>query len=227
MISVSEYQKDFIRFLLKEDALLFGSFKIKSGRQSPYFLNFGKLNSGEAIKRIGETYAQHIKQNVTELPSIVFGPAYKGVPLAVTTAASLYTLYNHSCNYCFDRKEVKTVGEGGMFVGKTPSAGESLVLVEDVVTAGTTLKKIVPMLKDELQVNLLGVCISVDRCEVGDGNLSAVQQMTQDLNINIYSVVTIHQIFSFLTSDEAGSHRLGEQVQQDIRQYLNTYGAKS
>ena len=226
MIEIKEYQKEFIEFLLAEDALLFGSFKIKSGRLSPYFLNFGKLNSGAAIHTLGQTYAHHIKQRTRQLPKIIFGPAYKGIPLAVTTSMAVTTNFKHTCYYCFDRKEAKTVGEGGNYVGHLPQPGDSVVLVEDVVTAGTTLKKIVPILQNEFQVELDGVFIAVDRCEVGEGTTTAVQEMERTLGINIHSIVTIHQIFSYLSSSDAGKHKLGEEQQKAIKSYLDQYGAK-
>jgi orotate phosphoribosyltransferase len=225
--TLEAYQKNFIRFLLQEKALLFGEFKIKSGRLSPYFLNFGKLHSGSALIELGETYAAAMKHHLPSLPSIVFGPSYKGIPLSVATTAALYRTHNHNADYCFDRKEAKSVGEGGMLVGKVPTAGESVALVEDVITAGTTIKKIVPMLIDELKVNLLGVCIAVDRCEVGEGTISAKQEMEQLFGISIYPLVTIHDIFSYLSGPEAGVYALGIEQQQAITNYLAQYGAKS
>ena len=225
-IQIEEYQKSFIRYLLQEKALLFGEFKIKSGRLSPYFLNFGKLHSGSALLELGDTYAAAMKHNFSELPSIVFGPSYKGIPLSVATTAALYKNYNHLADYCFDRKEAKTVGEGGMLVGKAPIPGETVALVEDVITAGTTIKKIVPMLIDELKVKLLGVCIAVDRCEVGEGTVSAKQEMESLFGIKIYPLVTIHDIFSFLTGNEAGNYALGSEQQSAIKNYLSQYGAK-
>jgi orotate phosphoribosyltransferase len=226
LIQIEEYQKSFIRFLLQEKALLFGEFKIKSGRLSPYFLNFGKLHSGSALVELGNTYAAAMKHHLPELPSIVFGPSYKGIPLSVATTSALYKNYQHNADYCFDRKEAKTAGEGGMLVGKVPTQGDTVALVEDVITAGTTIKKIVPILLNELKVTLLGICIAVDRCEVGEGTISAKQEMENLFKIPIHPLVSIHHIISYLSGSEAGEYALGIEQQEAIKNYLSQYGAK-
>lgn len=223
---MKQYQKEFIAFLIKEKSLLFGDFTTKSGRQSPYFINTGNLFRGESIGLLGKYYADHIVNNLKLAPQVIFGPAYKGIPLSVTTAIFLHLDHKIECTYCFDRKEAKDHGDGGSYVGKTPSPGDRVILVEDVVTAGTTIKKMIPILKDELKVELAGVFIAVDRCEVGEGTESAVQESTRTLGISIYPIVTIHQILQYLSSDESGINKLSQENLDKSYQYLEKYGAK-
>jgi orotate phosphoribosyltransferase len=225
---MKEYQKEFIKFLIREKVLIFGDFVTKSGRNTPYFVNTGKLSSGESIKFLGEFYASHIQASINEKIDIVFGPAYKGIPLAVTTAIGLCNM-GIPVDYCFDRKEVKDHGDGGSFVGKMPKPNQNVVLVEDVVTAGTTLRSIVPVITQHLKANLSGVVIAVDRCEKGmDSDKSAVQESQNLLGIKIYPVITIHQILDYLTSAEAKSIEISidDATHKRAISYLEKYGAK-
>jgi orotate phosphoribosyltransferase len=224
---MEKHQKEFIKYLIEQKALIFGDFTTKSGRKTPYFVNTGKLSSGSAIRDLGQFYAEHILNSICKDPAIIFGPAYKGVPLAVGTSIALANK-NIQCDYCFDRKEAKEHGDGGSFVGTMPKPGDKVVLVEDVVTAGTTLRKMVPIIKDELKANLVGVCIAVDRCEKGaEGSESASAEATRLLGIKIFPIVTIHQILEYLKSEDAKAS--GFVVSDDILnradQYLEQYGA--
>ena len=140
------YKQKFIQFLAECGVLKFGTFKLKSGRIAPYFLNAGEYKKGSQIKRLGEFYADCIAEN--KIPAdTLFGPAYKGVPLALSAAVALYEKYGIDVNFCFDRKEVKDHGEGGMFVGKQPEDGEKIVIIEDVMTSGKALKEVLPKLR--------------------------------------------------------------------------------
>lgn len=223
---LSQYQKEFIQFLLKQEVLQFGEFRTKSGRDTPYFINTGKLNTGESIAKLGSFYAAHITANLPKPPNVIFGPAYKGIPLAVATAEALYRDYGIQSYYSFDRKEAKDHGDKGMYVGRTPTDGDRIVIVEDVVTAGTTLKSVVPTLLSATKVAIAGVVVSVDRCEVGTGSKSAVDEMRSLLNVEIYPVLTIHQIVSYLSSDESGNYKLTDSMRTSIDSYLEKYGAK-
>ena len=147
------YKQDFIRFLSECGVLKFGTFKLKSGRIAPYFLNAGEYKRGSQIKRLGEFYADCIVDNKVSAETL-FGPAYKGVPLALSAAVALYEKYGIDVNFCFDRKEVKDHGEGGMFVGKQPEDGEKIVIVEDVMTSGKALKEVLPKLRGAAEVDI-------------------------------------------------------------------------
>ena len=195
---------------------------MKSGRIAPYFLNAGEYKTGAQIKRLGEFYADCIHENGIEVETL-FGPAYKGVPLALSAAVALYEKYGQDVNFCFDRKEVKDHGEGGMFVGKQPQDNEKLVIVEDVMTSGKALKEVLPKLRGAANVNITGMVITVDRMEKAlDSDKSAVQQAWAEEGVKVYSIVNIQDIVAAL---EAGVIEGKEHVPA-IREYLAQYGAK-
>lgn len=216
------YKQDFIRFLSECGVLKFGTFKLKSGRIAPYFLNAGEYKKGSQIKRLGEFYADCIVDNRVSAETL-FGPAYKGVPLALSAAVALYEKYGIDVNFCFDRKEVKDHGEGGMFVGKQPEDGEKIVIVEDVMTSGKALKEVLPKLRGAAEVDISGMVITVDRMEKAlDSEKSAVQQAYEQEGVRVYSIVTIRDIVEAL---EAGVIEGKEHVPA-IRKYLDEYGAE-
>lgn len=216
------YKQDFIRFLSECGVLKFGTFKLKSGRIAPYFLNAGEYKKGSQIKRLGEFYADCIVDNRVSAETL-FGPAYKGVPLALSAAVALYEKYGIDVNFCFDRKEVKDHGEGGMFVGKQPEDGEKIVIVEDVMTSGKALKEVLPKLRGAAEVDISGMVITVDRMEKAlDSEKSAVQQAYEQEGVRVYSIVTIRDIVEAL---EAGVIEGKEHVPA-ILKYLDEYGAE-
>ena len=216
------YKQDFIRFLSECGVLKFGTFKLKSGRIAPYFLNAGEYKRGSQIKRLGGFYADCIVDNRVAAETL-FGPAYKGVPLALSAAVALYEKYGIDVNFCFDRKEVKDHGEGGMFVGKQPEDGEKIVIIEDVMTSGKALKEVLPKLRGAAKVDISGMVITVDRMEKAlDSEKSAVQQAYEQEGVRVYSIVTIRDIVEAL---EAGVIEGKEHVPA-ILKYLDEYGAE-
>lgn len=216
------YKKDFIRFLSECGVLKFGTFTLKSGRVAPYFLNAGEYKTGAQIKRLGEFYAACIRENNIPVQTL-FGPAYKGIPLALSAAVALYEKYGADVNFCFDRKEVKDHGEGGMFVGKQLQDGEKVVIVEDVMTSGKALKEVLPKLRGAAKVDIAGMVITVDRMEKAlNSEQSAVQQAYAEEGVKVYSIVTIEDIIEAL---EEGVIEGKEHVPA-IRNYLAQYGAK-
>ena len=216
------YKKDFIRFLSECGVLKFGTFTLKSGRVAPYFLNAGEYKTGAQIKRLGEFYAACIRENNIPVQTL-FGPAYKGIPLALSAAVPLYEKYGADVNFCFDRKEVKDHGEGGMFVGKQLQDGEKVVVVEDVMTSGKALKEVLPKLRGAAKVDITGMVITVDRMEKAlNSEQSAVQQAYAEEGVKVYSIVTIEDIIEAL---EEGVIEGKEHVPA-IRNYLAQYGAK-
>ena len=216
------YKKDFIRFLSECGVLKFGTFTLKSGRVAPYFLNAGEYKTGAQIKRLGEFYAACIRENNIPVQTL-FGPAYKGIPLALSAAVALYEKYGADVNFCFDRREVKDDGEGGMFVGKQLQDGEQVVIVEDVMTSGKALKEVLPKLRGAAKVDVTGMVITVDRMEKAlNSEQSAVQQAYAEEGVKVYSIVTIEDIIEAL---EEGVIEGKEHVPA-IRNYLAQYGAK-
>ena len=224
---IAPYQVDFIKFLREAGALTFGDFVTKSGRKTPYFINTGKFDSGAKIANLGEFYATHIVQTgLADTATVIFGPAYKGIPLAVATAIGLERKYGKSIGYAFDRKEVKDHGDGGLLVGKKIGAGEKIVLVEDVITAGTTLRHILPLLRALGDVTVSGVVLAVDRAERGAAaGQSAVTEAQQEHQVSIFPIVTIHQIVEYYSSVAPKSEQLPAELLVAIGNYLAEYGA--
>lgn len=216
------YKQQFIQFLAECGVLKFGTFKLKSGRIAPYFLNSGEYKTGAQLKTLGEFYADCMHENGLQADTL-FGPAYKGVPLALSAALALYEKYGQNVNFCFDRKEVKDHGEGGMFVGKQPEDGEKIVVIEDVMTSGKALREVLPKLQGAAKVNVAGMVITVDRMEKGLGSeRSAVQEAYLEHGVKVYSIVNILDI---LQAIEEGVIEGKEHVSA-IRGYLKEYGAQ-
>ena len=216
------YKQEFIRFLADCGVLKFGTFRLKSGRIAPYFLNAGEYKTGAQIKRLGEFYAACIRENDLDVQTL-FGPAYKGVPLAISAAVAMYEKYGRDVSFCFDRKEVKDHGEGGMFVGKQLQDGEQVVIVEDVMTSGKALKEVLPKLRGAAKVDITGMVITVDRMEKAlNSEQSAVQQAYAEEGVKVYSIVTIEDIIEALEEGVIA----GKEHVPAIRAYLEQYGAR-
>ncbi len=216
------YKQEFIQFMVKNGVLKFGEFTLKSGRKAPYFINTGNYKTGKQLAKLGEYYAACIHDNGLKAETLV-GPAYKGIPLSVATAIALYHDYETEMNYCFDRKEVKDHGEGGLFVGKQLVDGEKVIIIEDVMTSGKALKEILPKLQAAANVQVAGMIISVDRQEKAlDSDLSAVSAAKKEFGIDVYSVVTMDDIISAIEEGVVD----GKEHLADMYKYRNTYGAK-
>ncbi|WP_153772896.1 orotate phosphoribosyltransferase [Pseudomonas sp. MNR3A] len=191
------YQRDFIRFAIDRGVLRFGEFTLKSGRTSPYFFNAGLFNSGSALAQLGRCYAAAIVDS--KIPfDVLFGPAYKGIPLAAATAVSLAEQHQLDVPWCFNRKEAKDHGEGGSLVG-SPLAGDVLI-IDDVITAGTAIREVMQIIKGQ-QANAAGVLIALNREERGNGELSAIQEVERDFGIPVVSIVSLTQVLEFLADD--------------------------
>lgn len=216
------YKEDFIKFMSESGVLTFGDFTLKSGRKAPYFINAGKYMTGGQIARLGGFYADCINENGFEA-DILFGPAYKGVPLAVSAVTALYSKYGKDMFYCFDRKEVKDHGEGGMFVGRQPENGDRIVIIEDVMTSGKALREVLPKLNQAADVKIEAMVITVDRMEKGlNSDLSAVQEVYRDFGIKVYSIVTIKDIIAAI---ENGIIE-GREYLNAMNEYRERYGVE-
>lgn len=209
------YQKEFIEFALEKQVLKFGEFTLKSGRTSPYFFNAGLFNTGRDLARLGRFYAAALEDAGIEY-DLLFGPAYKGIPIATTTAVALADHYNKDVPYCFNRKEAKTHGEGGSLVG-SPLEGR-IMLVDDVITAGTAIRESMEIIA-AAGADLSGVLIALDRQEKGKAELSAIQEVERDFGTQVVSIVKLADLITYL--EEQGS--MGEHLEA-VKAYHDMYG---
>ena len=219
---LTESKTKFIEFMMSADVLRFGDFITKSGRKTPYFINTGNYKTGAQAAKLGDYYAACIQENLPEGITCLFGPAYKGIPLAVSAAASLYRNYDRDLPYCFNRKEAKDHGEGGVFVGYVPKAGEEVVIVEDVITAGTAIRESMAILSNLEDVKVAATFVMVDRKEKGQTEKSAMSEVADEFGFPVYSVVDVYDIIEYLEQDEKNAENV-----QRIKNYLAVNGAKA
>lgn len=214
------YKHDFIKFMVDSGVLTFGEFTLKSGRLSPYFMNSGNYKTGAQLARLGEFYAECIHDNGIEFDTL-FGPAYKGIPLAVSTAVALYSKFGIDVNYCFDRKEAKDHGEGGLIVGKQLTDGERVVIIEDVMTSGKALREVMPKLRAKADVTPTAMVIQADRMEKGlNSDKSAVQEVSGEFGIKIYSIVNMNDIIEAIEQEVVP----GKEYLEKMIEYRKVYG---
>lgn len=213
---MQDYQRHFFDFTISCGALRFGEFTLKSGRQSPYFFNSGMFNSGGALSRLGQYYAAAIENAATDF-DMLYGPAYKGIPLAVATAIALHDKYQRDIPYAFNRKEAKDHGEKGIIVG-APLAGRVLV-IDDVISAGTSVRESTTIIKDA-DAQLAGVVISLDRQERGTGKTSAIQEIEASEGIKVISIANLETLIQYLAEKPTLAQQLS-----DIKAYRAEYGA--
>lgn len=196
---ISPAKKEFIEFMMSADVLRFGEFTTKSGRLSPYFVNTGNYKTGAQIATLGKFYAQCIMDNCGDNFDAMFGPAYKGIPLVTAAAASLSRDFNVDKPYFFNRKEAKDHGEGGSLVGYKPQDGDRIIIIEDVITAGTAVRETVPILQAAAKVTIPDMFISVNRCEVGQhAGKTAVMEVKEEFGINVHAIITVADIHEYL-----------------------------
>ena len=215
------YKREFIQFLQSAGVLKFGDFTAKSGRKIPYFINAGMIKTGEDIARLGEFYAKAYFEKVGNKQSVLYGPAYKGISIAVSAAVALST-NGLNVPFFFNRKEVKDHGEGGVFVGYVPQAGEEVVIVEDVITAGTAIRESMAILSNLEGVKVAATFVMVDRKEKGQGEKGAMQEIEDEFGFPVYSVVDVYDIIEYLEEDPANEENVTR-----IKNYLAVNGAKA
>lgn len=221
------YQEEFITFMVRAGVLTLGDFTTKSGRRTPYFINTGNYKTGAQAAKLGDYYAACIQQNLPDGVDCLFGPAYKGIPLAVSAAASLYRYYGRDLPYCFNRKEAKDHGEGGVMVGCKPQDGDRVVIVEDVVTAGTAVRESIELFQHVADVKMRALIVSVDRMERGTRACSTLDELREDYGIAVYPIVTVREIIAFLHNRELdGRVYIDDEMKGRMEAYLEQYGAR-
>jgi orotate phosphoribosyltransferase len=217
------YKMDFIRFMIEAGALTFGDFVTKSGRKTPYFINTGNYKTGVQARKLGAFYAEAVS-SIPKPFDFLYGPAYKGIPLAVSLAIALDEKYGRDVPYCFNRKETKDHGEGGGLIGYKPNNGDSALIVEDVITAGTSVRETVPILKAFGKVEIPAMVISVDRMEVGASGRTAIVEIREEFGIETYPIVTICEIVEALEGKEIdGKILLNSDMMDKIKSYWREY----
>jgi orotate phosphoribosyltransferase len=219
---MKDYQREFIEFAIEKNVLRFGEFTLKSGRVSPYFFNAGMFKTGGDLARLGRFYAATLVDANINF-DLIFGPAYKGIPIATNTTVSLFDQHNIDVPYCFNRKEAKTHGEGGSLVG-APLEG-NIMLVDDVITAGTAIRESMQIIAAQ-GAQLSGVLIALDRQEKGQSELSAIQEVERDFGTQVAAIVTLGDVVTFLEEQVATQPALAENLAA-IKQYRVNYGIEA
>ena len=223
---MQNYKKQFVEFLLNADALQFGEFKLKSGRVSPYFFNSAKFNNGTLIDQLGQYYASTIQQYAPDC-NLVFGPAYKGIPLCVTVATALSKKLNRNIGYFFNRKEIKTHGDQGTFVGQLPQPGDMVVMVDDVFTDGQTKIESVDFVRELCKIEFSGVLVALDRMESSSGGEDAIAEFKLRTGVPVWSIITIREVCLYLKNRIVnGNLVLDENIYQKIERYFEEYSIR-
>jgi len=219
------YKEEFIDFMVRSGVLTFGDFVTKSGRKTPYFVNTGNYQTSDQIAALGQYYAACIAPHLDGV-DFLYGPAYKGIPLVIAAATALYRDHGITIPYCFNRKEAKDHGEGGSLIGYKPKDGDTAMIIEDVITAGTSVKESVPLLKGMADVTVSSLIISVDRMEKGEADRTAIQEIADTFGITTYPIVTVREIIDHLHNHEVdGKVVIDDTMKQMMEDHLAQYGA--
>lgn len=223
---MEQYKIEFIEFMIDAGVLTFGDFTTKSGRKTPFFINAGNYKTGQQLRKLGHFYAKAIEANYDDF-DILFGPAYKGIPLSVTTAMALDELYQKEVAFCSNRKEIKDHGDKGILLGSKLSDGQKVLIIEDVTTAGTSIYETMPILKSQGQVSVIGLIISVDRMEKGKGEISALNELKEVFDMKTCAIVTMEEVVSYLHNRPInGKVYIDDAMKKSIDDYYQLYGAK-
>jgi orotate phosphoribosyltransferase len=216
---MESYKREFIKFLEGAGVLKFGDFTAKSGRKIPYFINAGDIKTGEQISKLGEFYARAYIEKIGKKSAVLYGPAYKGISIAVSSAVAL-AKEGLDLPFFFNRKEAKDHGEGGVFVGYKPQAGEEVVIVEDVITAGTAIRETMEIMKSVEGIKVAACFVMVDRKEKGKGEKGAMVEIEEEFGFPVYSVVDVYDIIEYLSENPANEENVNR-----IKKYLEVSGA--
>jgi orotate phosphoribosyltransferase len=224
---MEKLKQRFIELIVECEALKFGEFKLKSGRIAPWFFNLGSIYNGKNISKLGDLYAEAIKEKFGEDFDVVFGPAYKGIPLALSIVISLSKNYNINKGYSFDRKEAKEHGDKGVIVGHPINDGTRIILVDDVMTTGKTKDDVIALLNSIAKVKFVGLVIGVDRQEVDDEGKVAVEEFEKKYKIPVKPIITLKDIIDVLYNKKInGRVYIDDNIKQKLDEYVEKYGAK-
>jgi orotate phosphoribosyltransferase len=219
------HKRDLIELMVRSDVLTFGDFTAKSGRKTPYFVNSGRYRTGAHISQLARFYAAALRERLGTSFDVLFGPAYKGIPLVVATAMALYEDHGIEVGYCFNRKEQKDHGEGGILVGHTLRDGDRVVILEDVTTAGTSIRETVPLLERAAKVKLSGLLVSVDRMERGTGSQNALTEIAESYAMPAFAIVNVREIMEYLRERPIdGRVVLSDELCMRMQEYLEQHG---
>ena len=222
------YKKEFIEFMVDCDVLKFGDFTLKSGRKSPFFMNAGAYVTGSQLKKLGEYYARAIHETYGDDFDVLFGPAYKGIPLGVVTAIAYSELYGKEVRYCSDRKEEKDHGaDKGSFLGSKLKDGDRVIMIEDVTTSGKSMEETVPKVKDAADVTIVGLMVSLNRMERGKGDKSALEEIQETYGFPANAIVTMEDVITYLYNRPCqGKIQIDDKMKAAIDAYYEQYGCK-
>ena len=225
---MESYKQEFIEFMVESRVLKFGDFTLKSGRKSPFFMNAGGYVTGSQLKRLGEYYAKAIHNKYGDDFDVLFGPAYKGIPLAVVTAMAYSELYGKEVRYCSDRKEEKDHGaDKGSFLGSKLQDGDRVVMIEDVTTSGKSMEETVPKVKGAADVTIVGLMVSLNRCERGKGDKSALEEVKELYGFETDAIVSMEEVVEYLYNRECqGKVLIDDEMKKAIDDYYALYGVK-
>ena len=225
---MKQFQKDFVDFLYETGALKFGDFTLKSGRKSPFFVNLGDFNTSESISRLAHFYASAIYETYGDGFDVLFGPAYKGIPLAVSTAIMLQFEYKMGkVRYCSNRKEIKDHGDAGILLGYKLKEGDRVVIIEDVITSGKSMEETVPILREQANVDIIGLEVSLNRCERGKGDKGALDEIKDLYGFETNAIVSMKDVVEYLYGREVnGRVLIDDEMKARIDEYYSIYGIK-
>ena len=225
---MEQYKQEFIEFMVDSQVLKFGEFTLKSGRKSPFFMNAGAYVTGTQLRKLGEYYAKAIHDNYGLDFDVLFGPAYKGIPLSVATTMAISELYGKDIRYCSNRKEVKDHGDTGILLGSKLKDGDKVVIIEDVTTSGKSIEETFPILKEQADVEIKGLMVSLNRMEIGKGGVkSALDEIQQKYGFPAHAIVTMEEVVERLYNQECqGKIVIDDSIKAAIDSYYEQYGAK-
>lgn len=224
---MEQYKKEFIEFMVDSNVLKFGDFTLKSGRKSPFFMNAGAYVTGSQLRKLGEYYAKAIHDNYGTDFDVLFGPAYKGIPLAVATTMAFSELYGRDIKYCSNRKEVKDHGDVGILLGSDLNDGDRVVIIEDVTTSGKSIEETFPILKEQANVDVVGLMVSLNRQERGKTQKNALAEIREVYGIETGAIVTMEEVVEHLyNKNYNGRVLIDDKMKEAIDAYYVQYGAK-
>ena len=224
---MEQYKKDFIEFMIDCEVLKFGDFVTKSGRKTPFFVNTGFYRTGSQLKQLGKYYAQAINNAFGVDFDILFGPAYKGIPLTVATSIEISDMYGKDIKYCSNRKEIKDHGDKGILLGSPIKDGDKVIIIEDVTTAGTSIRETLPIIKEQGDVNVYGLVVSVNRMERGSSTKSALKEIEETYGLKTTAIVTMSEVVEHLYNKPYnGKVIIDDTIKEAIDKYYEQYGAE-